>query len=109
MSRILTQCSTADLKAIIEFSLSQKEGSPTPQLNKKQGAALLAVAALTHAGLTFEEIHAIRELIFWDNGTWIFKFHKTPKAQSVKNKLSEPKTRNLIQEKLAQIGTKLET
>lgn len=108
MPKILTQCHTTDFKQAVEFSLSIKEGDPTPRVTRKQGTALLVVAVLIKAGLTFEEIYTIRELLIWDNGRWIWKFYRTQESMKVRTKLSQPGTQKLIQEKLNQIGTKLE-
>jgi len=107
MPKIITQCTTTDLKQVVEVSLAKKEGDPTPKLNRKQRVALLVVAALTHAGLSFDEMYQIREIIFWDNRQWIWKFKHTPEAKALRDKLAKSETFNLIQERLTQIGSKL--
>jgi len=108
MPRIITQCYTSDLKDIVKFALSHETGTPLPDLSPKQKATLIVVDVLIKAGLTFEEIYTIRRIVFWDNGRWDYKFYHTPEAMGVRTKLSNPITRNLINEILEKIGTKLE-
>jgi len=106
--KILTQCYTSDLRHIVEFSLSLEEDQPIPKLPKKEQMALLAVACLLHAGLEFEEIYTIKEIVFWNDYQWVYKFHQRPEALKVKEKLDRPEARKLVQEKLDLIGKKVE-
>ena len=107
MAKILTQCTTTDFRHVVEVSKAKKDGDPPPHFKPKERAALITVTALLHAGLSFEEIYQIREVIFWDNGEWVWKFKNTPEARQVKYKLSQSTSFDLIQEKLTQIGNKL--
>jgi hypothetical protein len=96
MSRtIITQCNTADFKFAVGLATSKDE-EPTPVLSNKQKLALSAVAALTSAGLTFDEIYTIKELLVWSNGEWVYRFHRVPAAKAVRAKLLEPATVDMI-------------
>lgn len=92
MPRIVSQCNTADFKEVEQLAL--KEGPKgTGALPKKKKLALVAVYALIKAGFTFTQIHTIKEILFWDNGRWEYRFHNVPAAREVIVKLNEPATK----------------
>ena len=104
MRKMVSQCNTADFK-LIEHLVKSKGDRPS-SLTKKQKLAVAAVFAFAHAGLTFPEIYAIREIIFWDDGTWEYRFHHLPEARAVMARLQTPTVRSAIQSALKDLGTK---
>lgn len=103
MPKILSQCNTADFKEVEQ--LAMKEGTRgTEALPRKKKLALIAVYAFIKAGLTFPEIHNIREILFWDDGRWEYRFHNLPAASETIAKLRNPDTRAAMNLALKDFG-----
>jgi hypothetical protein len=105
LSRIVSQCNTADFKLIEHLANSQDERVGA-SLKPKQRLALAAVFAFTKIGLTFEEIYTIKEILFWDDGRWEYRFHHVPAARAVYQKLAAPGATKAIAEAMKSIVKK---
>jgi hypothetical protein len=65
---------------------------------------LTVAAALTAAGINFKDLYKIREILFWDDGSWIFKFFHDAKARALHIKLDTPEVRIAITKALETLG-----
>lgn len=104
MSRIVSQCNTADFKMVEQLALSENRDTAV-SLPKKQKLALVAVFAFIKAGFTFPQIHTIKEILFWDDGRWEYRFHNVPAAREVITKLHDPTTKAAIDAALKDFWT----
>ena len=102
MRKIRSQCNTADFKDIehLASAYNTPEMLDPSTLKNKQKLALAAVFAFTKAGLSFRDIYTIKEILFWDDGTWEYRFHPVPAAKAVIARLREPKVRSAINDAL---------
>lgn len=105
MSRIVSQCNTADFKLIEQLASSEDKRAGV-SLKPKERLALAAVFAFTKIGLTFPEIFTIKELLFWDDGRWEYRFHHVPAARAVYQKLAAPGAGKAIAEAMKSIVKK---
>lgn len=104
MPRIVSQCNTADFKMVEQLALSGNRDAAV-SLPKKQKLALVAVFAFIKAGFTFPQLRTIKEILFWDDGRWEYRFHNVPAAREVITKLRDPITRAAINAALKDFGT----
>jgi hypothetical protein len=103
--RIVSQCCTADFKSVEQLALSENRDEAV-SLPRKQKLALVAVYAFIKAGFTFSQIYNIKEILFWDDGRWEYRFHNLPAAKEVIDKLRDPETRAAMNAALKDFGTK---
>jgi hypothetical protein len=73
-------------------------------LSRKQQRALLVAFALVEAGINFKDLYKIREILFWDDGSWIFKFFHNAEARALRIKLDTPEVRIAITKALETFG-----
>lgn len=102
MPRIRSQCNTADFKDIehLASTYNNPEMLDPSTLKKKQKLALAVVFAFTKAGLSFRDIYTIKEILFWDDGRWEYRFHPGLAARAVLNRLREPTVKRAIEDAL---------
>ena len=105
MSKIVSQCNTADFK-LIELLANSEDKRVAVSLKPKERLAMVAVFAFVKIGLTFEEIYTIKELLFWDDGRWEYRFHHVPAARAVYQKLAAPGAGKTIAEAMKSIVKK---
>jgi hypothetical protein len=94
MSRIICQCNTADFRSIEHLALALKDPAMIDQstLKRKEKLALLVMASAIDAGIAFNDLFKVKEILFWDNGRLDWKFLNVPGAKELKMKLEEPQT-----------------
>jgi len=105
LSKIVSQCNTADFKFIEQLANSEDKRAGVI-LKPKERLAMVAVFAFTKIGLTFDEIYAIKEILFWDDGRWEYHFHNVPAARAVYQKLAAPGAGKAIAEAMKSIVKK---
>jgi len=96
VSRIIGQCNTADFRTIDDLSLLMTLDKPemldSSTLKRKEKLALVVVVAVTSGGCKFSDIFNIKEVLFWEDGHWEFKFQNSDDAKKLCHKLKNPVT-----------------
>jgi hypothetical protein len=90
--KIVGQCDTATFRDIVHLvnTLNTPEQSDFSTLSKKHQRALIVVLALLKAGISLKDIYKIREILFWDDGGWTFKFSHDAAGRALRIKLDTP-------------------
>lgn len=96
--KIVGQCDTATFRDIehLVSTFGTPEQWDLSTLSRKQQRALIVAAALTAAGIDFKDLYKIREIFFWDDGSWVFKFFHDAAARTLRIKLDTPEVRIAI-------------
>jgi len=105
MPKIIGQCNTADFKSIEHLAIALEDPAMLDMstLLRKQKLAFFILAGALKAGIKFQELLKVREILFWDTGLLEWKFYNVPGAHELLIRLREPAAREAFEKVFGKI------